>query len=580
MFQDPITSSKKLIEKDWFCLIIVSLVVICFIAPIIFAGIPEGDNDFAQHLQFARTYYEAISSGDYLPVWASADNYGFGSVGVRFYPPVSAFALALIKILTGNWFDAIWISFLFWMFAGCVGIYFLAREWLVPKYATIAAALYVFVPYHLLQIYQLWLYAEYVAAAVLPFCFLFMTRVCRRGRLIDILFFSVSYSLLLLSHIPSTIIGSLSLGIYALFLINWNQYEKTLIKLFIALAVSLSAAAFHLIKIVTEVNWVKASDSQFSSGDYDPQQNLFPLFISVGKKYIQRVAWHFDVTIFLTVLLFLPAIFYLGLQVRENKFKDKKVLLALSVTGLVSLFMISLPSSLVWSSLPLLQKIQFPWRWLSVLSIVSVLIYASAISQLSLESKYVKKILIYLFLSVFLIILLFDITQNIIPSAPLPRATFEATLPKLFDEPGCECWWTTWAKSEAFERREKVFADLRDVQIGLWNNKTREFTIEKGQPFNVRIGTFYYPYWQSTVNNNPVKPILADDGAMLIPIPAEKSTVKIWFQEPSYVIFAKYISILTWLFFGLTGLFCLFSRKRYSILSVPNKFWNYPQSKV
>ena len=557
MIQSKNNSRSKYLAKDWFYLTIILFFSVLAVSPLFLLGIPDGNKDFPQHLQFAAAYYKAIFNGDVFPTWAASDNFGFGSVGIRFYPPISSLSLALIKILTGNWFDALWSSFLVWMFAGCVGIYYWSREWLSQKDSTIAAVLYIIIPYHLLQIYQMWLYAEFVACAILPFCFLFITRICRRGKSIDILLFAVSYALLVLSHIPSTIIGSLSLAIYILFLLNWSDWRKTFLKLFAALLLSLSATAFYLIKVITEINWVKANSPQFSKGYYDPQQHLFPIFIRAGKKYIERVSWHFDVSILLTIFLFLPAIIYLGLRIKNINHKDKKIILALSATGLFSFFMMSLPSSFVWSAFPTLQKIQFPWRWLAVLSPISVLIFGFAISQLTSESRFIKKISAYSILLILSSVLLFDTTQNIIQSAPLPRTVFEEKLPELLNESGCDCWRTTWADSKAFERSEKVIANSRNVQISQWNDTTRKFIVEKGQPTDVRIATFYYPYWKAEVNNNFVEIEKDENGAMLIPIPAEIATVNLYFQEPLAIKIASNVSIIVWLLIFFAFLYLL-----------------------
>ena len=566
MFQNTSKLSKEFFSKDKFYIIIIFFVAVAFISPMIFLGIPDGNKDFPQHLQFASAYYDAFFSGDYLPVWSSAENYGFGSIGIRVYPPLASFALALIKALTGNWFDSLWITFLIWMFVGCVGIYFLAREWVEPKNSAIAAVLYVIVPYHLLQIYQMWLYAEFVAAAILPFCFLFITRICRRDKLLDVLLFAVAYSLLLLTHIPSTIIGSMSLGVYALFLIDWKQYKKTFSKLIIAFILSLSATVFYWIKVVTEIDWVQASNAQFSSGYYDPQKHLFPTFIRAGASYIESLSSRFDVSIFLTILLFLPAFVFLALKVGKNNCKDKKVFIALSVTGLFSIFMMSLPSSFIWSSFPPLQKIQFPWRWLSILSIISVLTVSFAASHLNFEGKIIKKISLHSVLFVSLSIFLFDVTELIIQSEPLPRTAFEAKLPELFNEPGCECWWTKWAKGEAFEKRGKVFAGSRDVQINIWNNKTREFTIENGQPTDVRVATFYYPYWKAQVNSVPVEVEKDENGAILFPVGSEESKVILYFQEPLMIKVASILSLLTWLL--IIGAFLILLKRKTNPLAL------------
>ena len=54
--------------------------------------------------------------------------------------------------------------------------------------------------------------AEFAGAAVLPFAFLFVERVCRHRRRQDIAGLAVSFALLLLTHLPLAIIGSIALS--------------------------------------------------------------------------------------------------------------------------------------------------------------------------------------------------------------------------------------------------------------------------------------------------------------------------------------------------------------------------------
>ena len=55
---------------------------------ILFNGIPSG-NDLPEHYRFAQTFYSSLADGTLYPSWASNVNFGFGDVGVRFYPPFS-----------------------------------------------------------------------------------------------------------------------------------------------------------------------------------------------------------------------------------------------------------------------------------------------------------------------------------------------------------------------------------------------------------------------------------------------------------------------------------------------------------
>jgi uncharacterized membrane protein len=552
-------SMTKFIGKyhasNWFCLICIFIAACAVMLTVPLVGIPAG-KDLQQHLQFAAAFHEAILAGDFFPGWAAAENHGFGSVGIRFYPPVAYYLLALSQMLTNSWYDAFWINSLGWMFLGCTGVYFWAREWFSPLESTLAAMLYAIVPYHLFHIYQALLFAEFAASGLLPFCFLFISRVIRRGKPVDVLSFSISFSLLILTHIPLAIIGTLSLGVYAAGLMDWRNFKRSFISLLIAVGFSLLSTVFHWLKIVTEIGWVAHSSPDFISGAYNYEQYLFPLRYSMGKP-----VWHFDLPIFLALLMLLPLAVYLFLSFRKKAgdYGEQKILTALLATGAFSIFMMSAPSSFIWNSVPVLQKVQFPWRWLSVASLISVFAFVIGLAKLFNNYKKIRRPLSYAVLLVLCSIIIFDLTQSIIPSAPLSREAFAREIDGLQEKEGCHCWWTVWAEREAFKGPEKLSAESRIVSLNVWTSESREFQVEAGRPENIRVATFYYPHWQAEINGRSVPVEKAVDGSILIPVGAEKSLVKLYFREPVMLQLALAASLLTWLFF-LTALFLIYQK--------------------
>src|SRR5204863_9266059 len=89
--------------------------------------------DFPQHLRFAISYSESWAAGKPLPDWTK-DNFGFGSIGVRLYPPASAVTVSLIHQAVGNWNTAFTISLLGWMLVGCVGTFLFLREFVTAPF--------------------------------------------------------------------------------------------------------------------------------------------------------------------------------------------------------------------------------------------------------------------------------------------------------------------------------------------------------------------------------------------------------------------------------------------------------------
>src|ERR1043166_9946855 len=78
------------------------------------------------------------------------------------------------------------------------------------------AVFYALAPYHLNQLFQATMLAEWAGSAVLPFVFGFVDRVCKQGRPRDVAGLAFTYGLLLFTHLPLAVIGSMALLVYAL----------------------------------------------------------------------------------------------------------------------------------------------------------------------------------------------------------------------------------------------------------------------------------------------------------------------------------------------------------------------------
>jgi hypothetical protein len=150
--------------------------------------------------------------------------------------------------------------------------------------------------------------------------------------------------------------------------------------------------------------------------------------------------------------------------------------------------------------------------------------------------------------------LLFDITQIIIPSDPISAAQLSKVQKKSETEPMFEGWWPSWAKEGAFENREKVSAANGIVAVKKWDGDERSFTVQTLEATNARVSTFYYPYWKATVNDEPVEVRMDQNGAIVIPVQGGLSSVALRFEEPPVKTWAGVVSLTIWLLFLFVGL--------------------------
>lgn len=527
-------------------------------APFFFHGIPNG-NDLPQHYQFALTFYENLRNGNFYPVWSDASNNGFGDVGIRFYPPLAYYVLVLFRALAGNWFEASALAFGFWFFLSGVGVYLWAREWFGEKASLAGAVVYVFAPYHVNQIYNAFTYAEFAAAAVLPFCFLFVTRVLRRGNMTSVFGLAAAYALLVLTHLPMTVIGSLALAVYALAGLRKKDFFAAGAKLSFAVLAGLAASAFYWVRMVSELNFVRHATEEFTSQSYDFRFNFLAAFLYVTPEvYDDRSLWFSDLMLLATLGLFVPGalIFYsCAKKVERSKLFGVLALIAFAI-------FISTPLSLfVWENFGFLQKVQFPWRWLAVISMAGAIFAAAGFQHYGQVFRGRLRPLGLISAGFILAGVVFTATQVVKPAIYISRADFAALVGGLRDAPSYDCWLPIWSDKAATASAEWVSIENREVEITEWKAAEKAFRVAGGDTGNARIAVFYYPHWQATVNGEKALIERDDHGAMLIALPERSADVRIFFREPDFVRTANILSITVWLLFAAIIIFLSKNRK-------------------
>jgi uncharacterized membrane protein len=522
-----------------------------------YQGITTG-NDFNQHFQFAQNIRDSIVSGEIYPSFSPAPNYGLGDIALRFYPPLGYYVLASFHLISGNWYYSGLAAFWLVFFVGGLGVYLLAREEYSTNHSLLAAALYIFVPYHLNEIYNNFLFAEFVATAVLPFCFLYITRISRMGGLGPVLGLGISYALLILSHLPLTILGSIAFFIYALLLLRKETAIRHLIGLSISVAIGLLLSSFYWVRMVREMDWIKHSSAAYFADTFSFDRN-FLLKPSNWNNFEDDVLalWFADLMLAAVVLLVIPT-FVLLIRNWTSLSKTTK---ALGALFLFSVFMTTPLSGFLWSLLPFLQKAQFPWRWMAVISVSGAVFAVPGIIKTADLMKSSRNPLVPIGLGLVLIVFVFMAAFVVKQAVYLPKDDFDRQASSIGSGPSYEGWWPVWAKTPALSRKEKVTIPARSAEIYYWYATDRQFKVTAGPESVAEVATFYYPHWYAEVDSQPVTVSPTSDGLIAIPVPPSAATVHLTFREPASNHVAFYISAAGWIIM-LIGLIILKIRTR------------------
>ena len=519
----------------------VALVGMIALVPLVIWGFPEGA-DLINHYRFALPFYESIRRGDFYPGWLAESNGGFGDVRFRFYPPGLYYLLAGARLLAG-WYWATILAFALLTVTGGLGVYLWARNSFPARVAMWAGIIYVLAPYHLNEFYQASLLSEYAACSVLPFIFAFIERVCRRNSMFDIAGLATFYALLILTSLPLTVIGSLAMLVYALFLLRRANLWASLIRLAIGFATGLAASSFFWTTVVAELPWI-ASSAGDSNSYYDYRGNfLFSLTALTN-----RNTWYANVLALALVGFIAPAFILL------KKKAVKSDLLATAALTLISFVMATELSRPLWAIVPKLREVQFPWRWLAITSMGGSILLAASIP--TWKESWRKLRPLYIIPAVwFVLSVIFIATQVIWDSDYKSRQQFDSLMVNIRGAQSFRHFIPVWVpdSNQIYKMKDLVDADGRKITIDSWEPEHRAFHIEGGPLAEVRIHTFYYPLWSPTSDGHllPTKP--AEDGALVISVPPEAGTIMLDFREPPRVQRMRVVSALGWLLIVALG---------------------------
>lgn len=541
------------------------------VLPAIVFGMP-GNNDLANHYHFAIPFYEALQQGHWYPGWLATPNLGYGDVVVRFYPPALYYLLAAGRAITGNWYAGSLLVVTVLSALGSLGAYFWARSYVPRNIAIWAGLFYALMPYHLAEFYQAAQLAEFAAGAALLFALAFTKRVCDEGRWRDVAGLAAAYAVLILSHLPLAVFGSLTLLLYALLNITWLRASNHLplpsgagatasahsrssilfrvARLSLAVLLGLGASAFYWVTMISEMKWIVA-DGANPDPLLDYRQNFVFSTLSPEK---QETLWWMALLAIATILMCIPAF---GAFLKAQA-KQTRPLVAVGLMLIFSLFMSTALSKPVWAIVPYLRMTQHPFRWLAVTSTIAPLLMAAAVPFWSQQLRSRRRPLALIMSGLVLVGVTFSFSQTVRGATYLARFTFEQILAPLKTAPGIIQWLPVWAAASANNRASyekcippagttaQLEAPGRAIRLTHWGDLTRTFEVDAGPPVEARVATFYYPHWITTANGHNLATRPAPDGALLISLPAEPASVKLEFLEPARVKVGQAAGIICW----------------------------------
>jgi hypothetical protein len=488
---------RKSVSYWWLAAVVACSLLLAL--PILLRGIPQGP-DLQSHLRYVIPFYSSLSQGNFLPGWQSVANSGYGDASFRIYTPGIYYVLSALQAVCSNWFTALSLFLVFLTTSSGLGIYVWIRSaGFSAAQATAAAAIYVASPFHVNELYQSSLLAQYAAGGLLALIFASLEKVQSEGdssaRLRAIVLLGLLLALLVYTHIGLTLMAVVVLPIYIVVRTERSKLRRVVLDAACGAVLGAMLSAPYWTTLVAEIGWVKGDSIQPGTRYNYASNFLFTAFSA------ERMDIWYPSLLALALIALCAGCWLILRHVNESSHTRRWILTA-SVIAFFSFLMATPLSSPLWIVIPKLKSLEFPWRWLSVTSITASGLAGIALPGLlsKLRDKHREAIGL---VSLGLLIIGLSVTvayplRNVIY---ISRSEFSSIVKEIPSQPGLEEWLPAQADHHLSVRSDGLkatAADGRAVTALDWQPEFRRISVAAGPPTELKIHSFYYPLWTAT----------------------------------------------------------------------------------
>ena len=363
------------------------------LSPLLAPGYFYSAHDGRHSVFYIMQFDASLRDGALFPRWAMHHIQGYGYPTFIIQAPLGFYLAEIFVLLGAGYTLAAKLTWAAGFLAGAWGMYRLVAYWLglevrdrdervlVRLAAVVAGLMYVYAPYHVLDIYVRAALNDSLLLAWFPWVFLAFDRLVDRGlesgwqRRLSLAILVLAG--ILLTHTFALISFTPLLMTFVLFrlLQRWRArreapWRPTLLAGAAGVAALLLSAAF-LVPLLVEGPHLQQQVYVTESYDYRNHFVWFGQFFSPfwGAGFSDDPAGANDGMGFqlgLMAVLFLIFAVFLIVGGDEHRAFRRSLLAYLAAATVVILFLMMPASSLVWSALPMLAIIQFPWRLLAL----------------------------------------------------------------------------------------------------------------------------------------------------------------------------------------------------------------------
>ena len=484
--------------------------------------IPTHDGEY--HIIRFWQFYKMLSIGDLFPRWAPDLNSGYGLPLFIFHYPFPNYIGAIFHLFGIGFVDAFKLTLALGYLLSVFWCYKWIRQFGAPFVAASATIVFAFVPYWFVDIYVRGSVGEVWAIS-----FVLLTLFALERRWSKIIALAVAG--IIISH---NITALFSLPVLCVYAFVRNRKFLSSIGLGVILASYFWIPALFEAKFMVGLNSVNFAD-HFP----DLYQLLIPSWgTGFSGRSVRFDQMSFQIGIVPMLIFSLSVVMFI-----LGKAKDKALFVAI-VIWMGVFYCMTFWSLWLWKLVPIAQYIQYPWRLLTLLLLLTPWLVAHIVDKLP---KWVAPMLVVLAVGASY--------GYIHPVSYVPRRDAHYLLDPNFTDGtsslgnSLSTKWSGWKRQRFIQRFEFSSSNAQVSSVVALPNYYRLLTrLDADTVMTANI--LYFPGWRIVADKKNVPINYESDGIMHVTIPKGTKEIEVEFGSTPLRRFADMLSLI--------GLFCVF----------------------
>ncbi len=377
---------------DRYLLLVVAFSVFAW-APLLTPAYFFQAHDAPHSIFYLVEFDQTLRDGYLWPRWAPDFAFGYGYPLFNIYAPLAIYAAEILHLLGLGLVGSVKTMYVLGTIGAGLTMYVFVRRLFGREAGLLAAVAYMYVPFHLVEIFVRSAYSEFIALALLPLVLYAFTELVAAPNVRRLALAGLIYGALALTHHTTFFTFTPFVMAYILYLLvsTWRKkgiqraLRATLYTLGSGL-LGLALSAILLVPMLTELRYVKVE--QWTAFNYDYGQHfvyfsqlLSPLWDYGYSGPGMEDGMSFQLGVVTTVL-----IVFGGWRTLAGRFSHRgAALFFLAATALI-VWLLSPAAQFAWQVLPIASLVQFPWRLLGLCALTMSVVAGSLVAKQIRES--------------------------------------------------------------------------------------------------------------------------------------------------------------------------------------------------